>query len=205
LQGGVKGIEADDLIEHTGTFFVGAIAEYDFDAIVISVLHFLHPEFAGGDAIGVREQDDLVPGFFDAHAEGIFLTGDTDCFVFQVDDMKSFEGLFEFVEKEAGIILAIVIDHDHFVGAGVGLNKGAREVGDKAGGFIPGADDDADGMLLGLFFFWGGIEGEPSEEPSIVEQLHQGDQTKNNKKQFKPGETLIQFCHKRSVSGACLF
>jgi hypothetical protein len=34
--------------------------------------------------------------------------------------------------------------------------------------------------------------------------LNQGDQTKNNKKQFKPGDTLIQFCHKHSVSGACL-
>jgi hypothetical protein len=30
--------------------------------------------------------------------------------------------------------------------------------------------------------------------------LYQGDQTKNNKQQFEPGETLIQFSHKRSMS-----
>ncbi len=145
-----------------------------------------------------------MPGLFDAHAERIFLAGDSDGFVFQVDDMESFEGLFKFIQQEAGIVLAIVIDNDHFMGAGVGLNEGSGEVGDEAGGFISCADDDADGMLLRMFFFRGGIKGQPSEEPTIVEQLHQGDQTKNNKKQFKPGETQIQFSHKRSVPGACL-
>jgi hypothetical protein len=35
--------------------------------------------------------------------------------------------------------------------------------------------------------------------------LYQGDQTKNNEKDFEPGETPIQFSHKRAVPGACLF
>jgi hypothetical protein len=52
---------------------------------------------------------------------------------------------------------------------------------DESGGFIACADDDADGVLLGLFLFGWYIEGEPSEKPTIVKYLYQGDQTKNDK------------------------
>ena len=78
-------------------------------------------------------------------------------------------------------------------------------MGDQAGGFVAGADDDADGVLLRGLFFGGRIPGQPSEEPTIVKQLYYGDHAKNNKKQFEPGETPIQFSHKRAVPGAYLF
>ena len=72
--------------------------------------------------------------------------------MFQVNDMKSFKCLFEFVEEEAGVVLAVVVDDDHFMGMGR-FGRGYREVGDEAGGFVAGADDDADGVLLGLIFW----------------------------------------------------
>jgi len=152
LQRCVKGIEADDLVEEAGVFLVGAITQHYFDAIIVSVLHLLHPEFAGWHTVCVGQQDDLVFGFLDAHAQRIFFSGDADGFLFKVDYMESFEGFFELVEEEAGIVLAVVIDDDHFMGAGIGLYQGSGEVCDKFGGFIPGADDDADGVLLGLIF-----------------------------------------------------
>ncbi len=115
LQRGMKGIEPDDFVEEAGPFLVWAIAEHDLDPVAIAVLHLLHPEFAGGHAIGVGQEDDLVTGFLDAHAKRVFLAGDAERFVFQVNNMKSFECLFEFIEEEAGIVLAVVIDDDHFM------------------------------------------------------------------------------------------
>ena len=79
------------------------------------------------------------------------------------------------------------------------LKADPKSLLDEAGGFVAGADDDADGMLLGLVFCRRNIKGQPSEEPQVVHQLYQGDQTKNNKQQFEPGVTLIQFSHKRSM------
>ena len=90
-----------------------------------------------------------------------------------------------------------MIDDDHFMRSWIGLNKGTRKVSDEAGGFVAGANDDTDGVLLGLLFGWESIEGQPSEEPQIVNYLHEGDQAKNNKQQFEPGEAQIRFSHKR--------
>jgi hypothetical protein len=39
--------------------------------------------------------------------------------------METFECLFEFVEEEAGVVLAVVVDDDNLMGAWVGLNEGA--------------------------------------------------------------------------------
>jgi len=172
LEGGMKGIEANDLVEEAGAFFVGTVTQDDFDPVAVTVLHFLHPEFAGRHAIGVGKQYYLVQGFFDAHAQGVFFSGDADGLVFEVDDMEAFEGLFEFVEEEAGVVLTVVVDDDDFVGTGVGLYEGAGQVGDQPGCLIAGADDDTYGVLLGVFFWQGGIEGQPSEEPTIVKQLN---------------------------------
>jgi hypothetical protein len=194
----MEGVEADDLVEEARGPFIGAVAEYDLDPVAIAVLHFLHPEFAGGDAIGVGQQDDLVQGFFDAHAQRVFFTGNADGFVFEVDDMEAFEGLFEFVQQEAGVVLAVVVDDDDFVGAGIGWTRApGRWVTRRA------ASSRAQMMTLtGCCWecsFRGRIPGQPSEEPTIVKQLYQGDQTKNNKKQFEPGETPKQFSHKCAV------
>src|SRR5579871_3194412 len=82
----------------------------------------------------------------------------------------------------------MVDDHD-LVRSRIGLGEGPGQVGDESGGFVAGADDDAYRMLLIMFFWLGGIEGQLSEEPTVVEELYQGDQTKNDKKQFEPGET----------------
>jgi hypothetical protein len=92
-----------------------------------------------------------------------------------------------------------MVHDNHFVSGGVRLDKGTREMGNEAGSFVAGADDDADWMLLGLIFGWGGKKGQPSEEPQIVHYLYQGDQTKNNKQQFEPGNAQIRFSHKRST------
>jgi len=97
-----------------------------------------------------------------------------------------------------------MIDDDHFMSAGIRLDESAGQMSYEAGGFVAGADDDGDGVLLGGLFFWGSIPGQPSEEPTVVEQLYQGDQTKNNTKDFEPGETPIQFSHKRAGPGAYL-
>ena len=136
---------------------------------MIGILHFLDPELSGGYAIGVGKKDDLIAGFFDAHAQRVFFTWDADGIVFEIDNMQSFEGLFEFVEKKAGVILAVMVDDDHFVGRRIALDERSGEMGDEAGGFVAGADDDAYGVLLGMFFGRGRIESQPSEEPAIVE------------------------------------
>ena len=94
----MEGVEADDLVEESGCFFIRAIAEDHFDTVVIAVLHFLHPEFAGRHTVGVSEQDDLVPGFLDTHAERIFFPGDADGFLFEIDDVQAFKGFFKFIE-----------------------------------------------------------------------------------------------------------
>lgn len=193
----MEGVKTDDLIEEARVFFIGAVAEHHFDAIVIAVLHLLHPEFAGGDAVGVCEQDDLVPGLLDPHAEGIFFTGNADGFLFEVNDMESFEGLFKFIQQEAGVILAIVVNNDNLMGAGVGLDQGAGEMGDQFGCFVACADDYADGVLLRLFFFCGDKKSQTSEEPPIIKKLDQGDQEKHYKNDLSPGDT--QFSHKHST------
>lgn len=148
LKGGMESVEADDLVEKAGGLFIGAVSKDYFDAVVITVLHFLHPEFAGRHTVGVREQNDLVPGFLDTHAEGVFFTGDTDGLLFEIDDMQTFEGLFKFIQQEAGVVLAVVIDDDNLMRAGISLDEGAGEMRHKFGGFIACTDDDADGMLL---------------------------------------------------------
>jgi hypothetical protein len=48
-----------------------------------------------------------------------------------------------------------MIDDDDLVCAGIGLDESTRQMGDEAGGFVAGADDDADGVLLRMLFFGG--------------------------------------------------
>jgi len=142
----------------------------------------LHPEFAGGHAIGVGEEHYFMSGFLDTHAERVLFAGDADGFLFQIDDMEAFEGLFEFVQEESGLVLAIVVDDDDLMRAGIGLGEGSREMGEELRRFVTGADDDADGMLLGAGLFGGIEKGKAPEKPTIIKKLGQCDQTEQYKK-----------------------
>ena len=77
----------------------------------------------------------------------IFFRG-SDRFVFEVDNMQVLECFFKFFQQVAGIVLAVVIDNNDFVGSGIGLYQRAWQVTDKFPGFIPGADNDAHRVLL---------------------------------------------------------
>ena len=200
----MKGVETNELVQKPGIFFIRAIAQDYLRSIPVSFLHFLDPEFCSGNAIRICQQNDLIQGFFDAHAEGIFFPRDADGFVFEIDDMKTLEFLFKFIEEIAGLVLAVMI-HDHdLMRRGVVLNKRAKEMSFETGCFIAGADNDAYGMGLGMLFWRRDIKGETSKEPTVVKQLNYGNEAKNNKKQFEPGETPKQFSHKCILSGACL-
>jgi len=199
LDGSVEGVKPDDLIEETGGFFIGTVTQDHLDAIVVAVLHFLHPVFTGGHAIGVGEEHYFVSGFLDTHAEGVFFAGDADGFLFEIDDMKAFEGLFEFIQEESGLVLAIVVDDDDLVGAGIGLGEGSRQMGNELARLVAGADDDADRMLLGAALFGRGKKGKTPKEPTIIKELGQRDQTKQYKKYLAQGDT--KSIHKHSTIG----
>ena len=62
-----------------------------------------------------------------------------------------------------------MVDDDDLMGAGVGLDEGAGEVGYELGGFVTCADDDADGVLLGMLFCCRCKKGKAPEEPTIIE------------------------------------
>jgi hypothetical protein len=185
----MEGVEPDDLVEKACFFFIGAVSEDDFDAIIVAGLHFLHPEFGSGDAVGIGEEDDLVFGFLDTHAEGVFFSGDADGFLFEVYDVEAFMFLFYFVEEEAGIVLAVVVDDDDLVCAAIGLGEATMEVQGQLAGFIASAYDNADGVLLGLFPGFRLEKGQTPEEPAIIEELDQGDKAECNEKYFEPGQT----------------
>lgn len=200
LDGSVESVEADDLIEESGGFFIRAIAQDHLDAIVVAVLHFLHPEFTGGHTVGVGEEHYFVSGFFDTHAEGVFFAGDADSFLFEIDDMEAFEGFFEFVQKESGLVLAIVVDDDDLMGAGIDLGQGSRQMGNELAGLVTCADDDADWMLLRAGLFGWGKKGETSKEPTIIKELGQCDQTEQYKKYLAQRDA--KSIHKHSTIGA---
>lgn len=199
LDGGVEGVKADDLIQETGGFFIGAVTQDHLDAIVVAVLHFLHPVFTGGHTIRVGEEHYFVSGFLDTHAERVFFAGDADGFLFEIDDMKAFEGLFEFVQEESGLVLAIVVDDDDLVGAGIGLGQGSRQMGNELVGLVTGADNDADRMLLGAALLGWGKKGETPEEPTIIKELGQRDQTEQYKKYLTQRDA--KSIHKHSTIG----
>ena len=199
LDGGVEGVKPDDLIQETGGFFIGTVTQDHLDAIVVAVLHFLHPVFAGGHTIGVGEEHYLVSGFLDTHAEGIFFAGDADGFLFEIDDMKAFEGLFEFIQEESGLVLAVVVDDDDLVGAGIGLGQGAWQMGNELVGLVAGAYNDADRMLLGAALFGRDKKGETPEEPTIIKELGQRDQTEQYKKYLTQRDA--KSIHKHSTIG----
>jgi hypothetical protein len=62
--------------------------------------------------------------------------------------MQVFESFLEFIQQVPGIILAVVIDHNDFVGAWIGLNQGSWQIADEFAGFIARANDHTDRMLL---------------------------------------------------------
>src|ERR1700754_83942 len=123
LKGGMKSIKTDNFVKSPRCFFIRAISQDYFYAVVITVLHFMHPELTGRYTVRVRQQDDLVTRFLDAHAQRIFFSGNADGLVFQVDDMQTFKGLLKLTKQKACVVMAIVIDDDDLVGAGVGLYK----------------------------------------------------------------------------------
>lgn len=123
-----------------------------------------------------------MSGFFNTHAERVFFAGDADGFLFEVDDMKAFEGLFEFVQEESGLVLAVVVDDDDLVCARIALGQGSREMSEELRRFVTGADNDADRMLLGAGLFGRCEKGKTPEKPTIIKKLGQCDQTEQYKK-----------------------
>jgi hypothetical protein len=75
-------------------------------------------------------------------------------------------------------------------------------VGDQFGCFVSGADNNAYRMLLRFFFDGRGKKSQFPEEPTVKEQLNQGDETKTSKQYFSPMGTQIQSSHMLSTVGA---
>jgi hypothetical protein len=91
--------------------------------------------------------------------------------------MQAFESFFKLFQQVTGIILAVMIDHDHFMGAGVGLGERARQVFSQVGRFIPCTDNHAYGVLLRFFFSTLTEESEPEKKPCVIKKLDNTNQT----------------------------
>ena len=73
-------------------------------------------------------------------------------------------------------------------------------MGEELTRLVTGADDDADRMLLGAALFGRGKKGETPEEPTIIKELGQRDQTEQYKKYLAQGDT--KSIHMYSTIGA---
>jgi hypothetical protein len=62
--------------------------------------------------------------------------------------VQAFKSLFEFFEKVTCIILAVMVDYNYFMCAGIGLGKRTWKVFRQVCGFIPGTDNYTNRMLL---------------------------------------------------------
>ena len=136
-----------------------------------------------------------MSGFADAHAQRIFFSRDAFGFIFEVYDMQTLKCFFKFFQQVPGIILAVVINHDHFMRTGIGLGKCARKVCGQVGGFIPGANNYAYRMLLGFIFRRLPEKSESLEKPEIIKKLDKTDKTKQGEPDLTPGQIRGQFKH----------
>src|SRR5450432_3132916 len=148
------------------------ITQNDLRTILVTILHFLHPEFTCRNTIAVSKLQNLMFRFTDAHAQRIFFTGNALGFIFQVYDMQTFKSLFKFFQQVPGIILAIVIHYNHFMRTWISLGKCTRKISSQVCGFITGADDYTYRMLLGLLPGWFAKKSQSLEKPGIIHNLN---------------------------------
>jgi hypothetical protein len=125
-------------------------------------------------------------GLLNADGKRVFFTGNPLGFVLEVHNLKSLEGLLEFLQQVTGIVLAVMVHHNQLVARGVLLEQHARQVFGQVAGLIAGTDDNRHGMGLRLLTLFRAIEGEATEYAPIIKELNKSEDTEKHKADQSP-------------------